>query len=87
MIDEKMLKVACHFFVQSRNEILQLYLDEKIKHPEKHPTEWGFKVLLLGAIDITLKAVQDEKMMLALMDRIEDLKDADTDVMHLFGMN
>ena len=87
MIDEKMLQFACRFFVQSRNEILQLYLDEKTKHPDKQPTEWGFKVLLLGAIDITLKAVQDEKMMLALMDRIEDLKYADTDVMHLFGMN
>ena len=87
MIDEKMLQVACRFFVQQCNAIQQLYLDEKIKHPEEQPTEWGFKVLLLGAIDITLKAVQDEKMMLALMDRIEDLKDADTDCMHLFGMN
>lgn len=87
MIDEKMLQVACRFFVQRRNEIQQMYLDEKIKRPKYHPTEWGLKVLLLGAIDITLKAVQDEKMMLALMDRIEDLKDADTDVMHLFGMN
>jgi len=87
MIDEKMLQVACRFFVQRRNEIQQMYLDEKIKRPKYPPTEWGFKVLLLGAIDITLKAVQDEKMMLSLMDRIEDLKDADTDVMHLFGMN
>lgn len=87
MIDEKKLQVACRFFVQRRNEIQQKYLDEKIKRPKYHPTEWGLKVLLLGAIDITLKAVQDEKMMLALMDRIEDLKDADTDVMHLFGMN
>lgn len=87
MIDEKMLQVACRFFVQRRNEIQQLYLDEKIKRPKYHPTEWGLKVLLLGAIDITLKAVQDEKAMLGLMDRIEDLKDADTDVMHLFGMN
>lgn len=87
MIDEKMLQVACRFFVQRRNEIQQMYLDEKIKRPKYHPTEWGLKVLLLGAIDITLKAVQDEKMMLALMDRIEDLKDADTDCMHLFGMN
>ncbi len=87
MIDEKMLQVACRFFVQQRNEIQQLYLDEKIKHPKYHPTELGLKVLLLGAIDITLNAVFDDKSMLALMDRIEDLKDADTDVMHLFGMN